>query len=713
MYIIHVIYEKEKIRMKRIFKNVLHYKSGVAVILLLLVIQAFCDLTLPQFTSEIIDVGIQNKGIEHIVPEKVPEMMYQAALANMNEGEKALWESSYRSIAGGYERTVNDSEELERLDHELLIPIVVTLQSEMQTSREEVEQLLASTGEDILHSMGIAFAVYCNDAMGVDLEAKQMSYLWISAGKMLGLAFIILITSVIVSLLAARIGASIGRNLRSGIFRKTVGFSNTELDHFSTASLITRSTNDIQQVQMASTMLLRMLLYAPIIGLGGVYKVAQTGANMGYIVAIAVLIIFAFVMVLMSIAMPKFKIMQTLIDNLNLISREILTGLSVIRAFGREEQEEKRFDQANRELTRTQLATNRVMTFMMPGMMLIMNGLVVAITWISANRIDAGALQVGEMTAFITYSMQIVMAFLMLTMMSVMIPRAGVAAERIEQVLETEVVIKDNGMKTAQTEGRNQGVVKFEHVSFRYPGAKENVLEDISFESRPGMTTAIIGSTGCGKSTLVNLIPRLYDNTEGSITLDGNNIREYTIEDLRNRIGLVPQKGVLFSGTITSNLKFGDKDATEEQLQDAIEIAQASKFVSEKEDGLESAIAQGGSNVSGGQKQRLAIARAIIKNPKVYIFDDSFSALDMKTDVLLRKALADKVADSTMIIVAQRISTIMNAEQILVLDEGRIVGKGTHAELMNSCEVYREIACSQLSQAELDGKFGKEGMDNE
>ena len=471
------------------------------------------------------------------------------------------------------------------------------------------------------------------------------------------------------------------------------------MDKFSTASLITRTTNDIQQIQMVIVMMLRMILYAPILGIGGIVKVFNTGAGMEWIIGLAVLIILGIVMILMVVAMPKFKLMQKLVDAVNLVSREILTGLSVIRAFRREEKEEQRFDEANKKLTKTTLFTNRVMTFMMPLMTFIMYGITVLIVWVASNKIDDGTLQVGAMTAFITYTMQIVMSFLMLTMMSIMLPRSAVAADRIDEVLKTESSIKDTD--SPEKLENVKGVLEFNDVSFKYPGSNENAIADISFKAEPGKTTAIIGSTGCGKSTLVNLIPRLYDVTQGSITLDGHDIRNITMKDLREELGYVPQKGILFSGNIASNLRFGKEDATDEQIEEAAQIAQATEFIESKNARYETPIAQGGTNVSGGQKQRLSIARAIAKNPKIYIFDDSFSALDLKTDAALRKALASKVGDSTVIIVAQRISTILHAEQILVMDEGRIVGRGTHSELLENCEVYRQIAKSQLSEKEL------------
>ncbi len=562
-----------------------------------------------------------------------------------------------------------------------------------------MKNTIDTMGSSLVKTTGIAYAIACDKAAGVDVDKIQKTYLVYAGLKMVGMALLMGVVTVLVGFFASKVAAGIGMTLRENVFKKVVGFSNAEMDRFSTASLITRSTNDIQQIQMVSVMLLRMVAYAPILGIGGVLKVVQTGAGMGWIIVLAIIVIIGYVLLLMSSAMPKFKLMQKLVDRINLVSREILTGLSVIRAFGREDTEEERFDAANKDLTKTTLFTNRVMTFMMPGMMMIMNVLTVGIVWFGAKKIDAGSMQVGAMTAFITYAMMIVMSFLMLTMMSIMLPRAAVAAERIDEVIQTESSIVD--IDEPETLTTHNGRIAFEHVCFRYPGATEDVLHDIDFVAEPGKTTAIIGSTGCGKSTLVNLIPRLYDVTDGKITLDGKDIRRIAMSDLREEIGYVPQKGILFSGTIASNLRFGKGDATEEEIERAADIAQATEFIDVKEDRYDSAIAQGGSNVSGGQKQRLAIARAIAKNPKICIFDDSFSALDLKTDAALRGALSENVTDSTIIIVAQRISTILHAEQILVLDEGRIVGKGTHEELLEHCEVYRQIAESQLSASEL------------
>lgn len=764
--------------MKRIFKNLIPYWKTIILIVLLLMVQAYCDLSLPQYTSDIIDVGIQNGGVEHITPEKITSKEFREAQIFMNDDEKDLWQSAYTKDGDLYHLNVTDEKKLDDLDDKLLTSIVLTYQlghmseadfkdtvketmeknpqtapmaeqiddmsisdieklmhtdidsfkaedeegnmavyvdmrplmedmiasgqmdnSMVKESRKSMEDMISSTGAETLHSMGAAYAVSCNEAAGLDVDDMQMSYLWSEGLKMFMMALLMLAAAIFVSFLAARVGAGVGRDVRGKVFHNVVGFSNAEMDQFSTASLITRSTNDVQQIQMVTAMMLRIVLYAPIIGLGGVYKVAQTGANMEWIIALAVLVIIGFVGILVSITMPKFKVMQKLVDALNLVSREILTGLSVIRAFGREQTEEQRFDVANQNLKKTQLFTNRVMTFMMPGMMMIMNCLVILIMWVSAHRIDTGDLQVGAMTAFITYSMQIVMAFLMLTMMSIMLPRAGVAADRIDEVIRTHSSIEDAAEPKQIIEPK--GVLEFDNVCFKYPNAKEDVLHNISFRAEPGKVTAIIGSTGAGKSTLVNLIPRFFDVTSGQITLDGEDIRGVAMKDLRQTIGFVPQKGVLFSGTIASNLRFGNKDATDEQVRTAAEIAQADDFIEEKDEKYDSYISQGGSNVSGGQKQRLAIARAIAKDPKVFVFDDSFSALDMKTDAKLRKALESKVSGATEIIVAQRISTILHADQILVLDDGEIVGKGTHEELLTECDVYRQIAKSQLSAKEL------------
>jgi ATP-binding cassette subfamily B multidrug efflux pump len=542
--------------------------------------------------------------------------------------------------------------------------------------------------------------------LGYDLNAIQRNYLLITGAKMLAMTLLMVAAAIGVGFIGAKTAAAIGRDLREKLFTKVIGFSNADINKFSTASLITRSTNDVQQVQQVSVMMLRIVLYAPIIGIGGIIKVMGTDTGMGWIIGVAVGAVLSLVLVLMVVAMPKFKKMQSLVDRVNLVSREILTGTMVIRAFSREKHEEERFDKANRELMSTQLFTNRVMSMMMPAMMLIMNAITVLIVWMGAKGIDIGRMQVGDMMAFITYTMQIVMAFLMITMISVMLPRAGVAADRIEEVLNTRETITDK----ADTENTDRkltdckGVVEFRNVSFRFDGGSENAISGLSFKAEPGKTTAIIGSTGCGKSTVVNLLDRFYDVTEGSITLDGVDIRDMSQKELRSHIGLVPQKGVLFSGTIESNIKYGGDFVTDEDMKEAAAIAQAAEFIDSRKDGYAESIAQGGTNVSGGQKQRLSIARAIAVKPKVYVFDDSFSALDFKTDAALRKALSKRTKDASVIIVAQRISTIMNADQIILLNEGRTVGKGTHRELLKNCPEYLEIAKSQLSEAELAGE---------
>jgi len=724
--------------MFKIFRYMKDQWYWIVFVIVLLIVQAQCDLSLPEYTSKIIDTGIQNQGIEHGVPELITGEEYQKLTMFMTKEEQADWESIYEETDdGNYHLTITeDPERWTEADQEFQTVILLNasmrkmseesiqtmtekmLQAQesdrdqmIRQMREEMESQTEQIGSTMLTSIAISYAAEEYQAAGGDIHALQRQYLLKTGGKMLALTLLMAAAAIAAGFLAARIGAKVGMELRGKVFKKVVTFTNREMDQFSTASLITRSTNDIQQVQMVSTMMLRMLIYAPILGIGGVIHVLNTGAGMEWIILVAVVTILVFVGILMKIAMPKFKQMQQKVDGLNLISREILTGLMVIRAFVREDVEEERFDDANKDLTKTMLFTNRVMTFMMPVMMLLMNGLSVLIVWVAANRIDAGVMQVGTMTAFITYTMQIVMAFLVICMFSIMLPRAGVAANRIEEVLDTEVLVQD-------TEGAGEltdvkGYVEFHHVDFKYPGAEECVLEDIDFTAEPGKTTAIIGSTGCGKSTLIQLIPRFYDVTNGRITIDGTDIREVTQESLRNQIGLVPQKGILFSGTIASNLRFGKEDATEAELEKAAEIAQATEFINEKSEKYDSSIAQGGSNVSGGQKQRLSIARAIAKNPKIYIFDDSFSALDFKTDAALRKALGDNVKDSTVIIVAQRISTILHADQILVLDDGRIVGKGTHESLLKDCEVYQQIARSQLSEQEIAKSQGKEAGSNE
>lgn len=574
------------------------------------------------------------------------------------------------------------------------------LVSEMEKQTEELP-------DTIIEQAAVSYVKGAYTDLGIDMDGLQFRYLFATGAKMIGLAFLGMAASVLVGFLASRVGAAAGRDLRGRVFKKVVGYSSNEFDHFSTASLITRSTNDIQQVQFIIVMLLRIVLYAPILAIGGVVQVFQTNVSMSWIIGLAVVLIALVVLLLFAVAMPKFKSLQKLVDRVNLVMREILTGLPVIRAFSTEKHEEERFDKANMNLMKTNLFVNRAMTFMMPIMMLIMNGISVLIIWSGAHGINDGQMQVGDMMAFIQYTMQIIMGFLMICMLSVMLPRAAVAADRVEEVLSSETMIHDP--KQPQSFEKNEkGVLTFDHVSFRYPGADENVLEEITFTAKPGETTAIIGSTGSGKSTLVNLIPRFYDVTEGSIRLDGVDIREVTQHDLREKLGYVPQKGLLFSGDIASNIMFGNPEGSEQEMKEAAQIAQATEFIEAKPHKYESPISQGGSNVSGGQKQRLSIARAIARHPEVFIFDDSFSALDFKTDAALRRALKQQTKESTVLIVAQRISTILNAEQIIVLDDGKIAGMGTHKELLRNCEVYKQIAASQLSEKEL-----RDGMQSE
>lgn len=710
--------------MRKVIKNFKPFWKSIIVIFIFLCIQAVCDLSLPTYTSNIIDTGIQNKGITHILPEEMTKADYDSFCSLLTKEEKEELASYYKITDQIYSKENLSSQEEAQADETYLIPMLLHAQmSKMTTAqlqamqekqiasqqdpetsllqiRSSIEKKIETTGTSLVRSSAISQTIEMEEHAGIDLNQKQTSYLWKCGGIMLGMALIMALATIVVGYFASRIGAGIGKTIRNQMFEKVVRFSNAEMDRFSTASLITRTTNDVQQIQLVSTLLLRMIAYAPILGVGGVIKVWQTGAGMGWVIGLTLLVLFGFVGLLMSIAMPKFKIMQTLIDQVNLVAREILTGLSVIRAFGREQKEEERFDQANKALTKTTLFTNRVMTFMMPGMMLIMYGLTILIMWVASHKIDQGVMEVGTMTAFIIYAMQIVLSFLMLSVMSIFLPRAIVSANRIDEVDKTAISIVDT--KTPQElPAETKGELTFSHVSFRYPNANEDVLHDINFTAKPGEITAIIGSTGCGKSTLVQLIPRLYDVTQGQILLDGISIDQLSLHTLRAAIGFVPQKGILFSGTIASNISYGNPSASLEEIQEAATVSQAMEFISEKENTFDSEISQGGSNVSGGQKQRLAIARAIAKKASIYIFDDSFSALDVKTDAAVRKALSKKMKESTVLIVAQRISTILHADQILVIDDGKIVGKGTHQSLMKKCEVYQQIAESQLSQEEL------------
>lgn len=700
--------------------------KSVVLIFMLLIFQASCDLTLPQFTSNLVDIGIQQNGIAHAAPAEMRDTTMEDLSLFLTDEEQALVSSCYEQSGDRWVRTTDDEKTLEQLDEAMSMPMVMldTIQSSDQIDRDalyarlesggitrehllgaesQMESQLSGMGGSTITQKAILFTQKEYEALGYDLHEMQMNYLLTTGGKMLALSLGMVAAAILVGLIASRTAAELAMHLRESLFTRVVSFGNEEMTKFSTASLITRSTNDIQQVQMVIVMLLRIVLYAPILGVGGIFRVMRTETSMAWIIAVAVGAVMCLVAVLMGVALPRFKKMQTLIDNLNLVAREILTGLPVIRAFSRETHEEERFDGANIVLTRTQLFTNRVMTFMMPCMMLIMNVVTVAIVWFGAHGVDLGNMQVGDMMAFITYTMQIIMSFLMISMISIMLPRAGVAADRINEVLTTEPRIRDKAKVEDDELTDCRGEVVFDDVSFRYPDADADVLEHISFTAKPGQTTAIIGSTGAGKSSLLNLIPRFFDVSYGRITIDGIDIRNLSLHKLHEVLGYVPQKGVLFSGDIESNLKFGGADISDAQMEQAAEIAQATEFIESKPDRYQTPIAQGGTNVSGGQKQRLSIARAIAKNPKIYLFDDSFSALDYKTDAALRRALSERVHDATTIIVAQRISTILHAEQIIVLDEGKVAGIGTHEELMKTCATYQEIARSQLSEKELGG----------
>lgn len=719
--------------MIKILKHLGKSWAWVPVIFALLMAQAYCDLALPQYTSDIVDAGIQQGGIENAALDEIRGESFEKLLmfdksgalveyydiqSDGNRGKASEPNIDIISAAIDYPAAVVyalDHMDSSMLPDEMQLPEGMKITDVLFAMPEEQRSVIITEinkqfegySEIMLSQMAVEFAREELIAQGADMDKIQMDYILGKGVKMIGLALAMMFITIIVGFLAARISALFGMSVREKVFRRVVSFSNAEMDKFSTASLITRSTNDIQQIQMVIVMMLRMVLYAPILGVGGVVKVVRTGTGLGWIIFVAVAAILVLVSILMSVAMPKFKSMQKLVDRLNLVTREILTGLPVIRAFSREKHEEERFDEASTNLMKTQLFTNRTMSVMSPFMTMIMNGISVLIVWFGAKGIDSGDMQVGDMMAFLTYTMQIVMSFLMLTMISIMLPRAAVSANRINEVLSTDSSVLDS--ENAASEGITSGKVVFDNVSFHYNGSDENVLQNISFTASPGETTAIIGSTGSGKSTLINLIPRFFDTTEGTVTIDGRNVRDLTMHYLRENIGIVPQKGVLFSGTIDSNLRFGCENASAEQLAEAAEIAQATEFIEAKPEKYESPISQGGTNVSGGQKQRLSIARAVAKKPKIYIFDDSFSALDYKTDAALRKALSEKVADSTVIIVAQRISTILHAEQIIVLDEGRIAGIGTHKELLKTCEVYKQIASSQLSEEELNSvDTGKE-----
>lgn len=742
--------------MRKLFQFLKPYAPRVLLILCVLVVQAYCDLSLPTYTSNIVNVGIQQSGIDEEIPENISEEEMNRLLLFVSEDDRqdiqdAYEKSSERFDYDGEVLTLKDSvksdnEKLDALTEEMKLPMMLTagfedgsdttkpmegqLKEQMSqvpgiekmsvfdifgmmddTQRsaivDKITEQMDKMPDSILDQAAISYVKSTYEQIGLDTGHMSTVYILKTGAKMLGLAALGMAASILACLMASRVGAKVGRGLRRDTFRKVIGFSNAEFDKFSTASLITRSTNDIQQIQFLTVMILRIVLYAPIMAIGGILKVSKTNVDMFWIIGLAVLLIVMVVAVLFIVVMPKFKIVQNMVDKLNLVSREILTGLPVIRAFHTEKHEEERFDKANKDLTKLNLFVNRAMTFMMPTMMLVMNGITVLIVWVGGHSINDGAMQVGDMMAFIQYAMQIIMSFLMICMISVMLPRAAVSAERVDEVLKSETKIHDpKEPKTLPKNGKDE--VAFEHVSFHYPGAEEDVLHDITFTAKPGETTAFIGSTGCGKSTLVNLIPRFYDVTEGKITIDGQDVRDLTQHELRDKLGYVPQKGVLFSGNIASNIMFGNPAGSEQEMTEAAQIAQAVEFIDTKPERYKSPISQGGANVSGGQKQRLSIARAIAKHPDVYIFDDSFSALDYKTDTVLRSALKEKTTDSVVLIVAQRISTILHAEQIIVLDDGKIVGKGTHEELLKTCDAYYQIAASQLSESEL-----KEAMKEE
>lgn len=747
--------------MKKLLKYLRPFAGAIIVAIMLLFVQAISDLSLPSYMSNIVNIGIQQKGIEDAVPKAIKSSELNKLLLFTNSDDKKVVEDNYKLIRkeelsnDDYEKYIKQYPELanediyvldtkskdvkRKLNEILGRPMLITSLFEsgdatkvmgdsgnvmaapegvdmanmdpfMMLSNMPKEQVLEiikginekldEMPESMVTQSAVTYVREQYKELGIDIDKVQTNYLFMAGAKMLGVALIGTIAAVIVTFIAARIAAALGRNLRKDVFNKVVGFSNAEFDRFSTASLITRTTNDIQQIMMLIVMGLRIVFYAPILGIGGIVKVVKSGAGMGWVIVVAVVSILSLVAVLFVFAIPKFKMVQKLVDKLNLVTRESLTGMLVIRAFSTEKYEEEKFERANMNLTKTNLFVNRAMSMMMPLMMFIMNGVTLLIVWVGSHRVDSGVMQVGDMMAFMQYVMQIIMAFLMISMVSVILPRALVSAGRVSEVLNTDIAIK-NIENPVSFKVEEKGEIEFKNVSFKYPGADEYILKDINFKAKSGETTAFIGSTGSGKSTLINLIPRFYDVTSGEILIDGENIKNVSLHDLREKIGFVPQKGMLFSGTIESNLKYGGEHISDEYMHKAAEIAQATEFISSKESGFNTEISQGGTNVSGGQKQRLAIARALAKNSEIFIFDDSFSALDFKTDAKLRKAINEELSDSTLLIVAQRISTIMNADQILVLDEGKVVGKGTHKELMENCEVYRQIALSQLSKEEL------------
>ena len=747
--------------MLNLLKHLKPFVGSMILAVALLFVQAICDLSLPDYMSDIVNVGIQQGGVENAVPKVIKSSEMKKLFIFMDDNQKTVVDDNYilldkdnlttdeyNKYLKNYPELENESiyklntkekEKLDKLNNIFGKPMLIVSMLEskglsgvpgidgmatqgmdlstmdpfevlnmmpkdqIDSMLSNVDEKLADMPESMITQSATSYVKEQYKDIGINTDKLQSNYVIVAGVKMVGIALISMVATVFVSFIAARVGAALGRNLRKDVFNKVVGFSNTEFDEFSTASLITRTTNDIQQIIMLVVMGLRIVFYAPILGIGGVIKVINTGASMGWVIGVAVISILLLVIVLFTFAMPKFKSVQKLVDRLNLVTRESLTGMLVIRAFSTQKYEEDKFEVANKNLTKTNLFVNRIMTTMMPLMMFIMNAITLLIVWVGAHRIDEGIMQVGTMMAFMQYTMQIIMAFLMISMVSVILPRAMVSAQRVSEVLNVDVVVKDSD--NLQTFNHDEkGTIEFKNVSFRYPGADEDVISNVSFKALPGETTAFIGSTGSGKSTLINLIPRFYDATEGEILIDGVNIKNVSQYDLREKIGFIPQKGLLFSGTIESNLKYGGDHISDEDMIKASEIAQAMEFINSKEEKFNTEIAQGGTNVSGGQKQRLAIARAIAKKPEVFIFDDSFSALDFKTDAKLRKAINTELRESTLLIVAQRISTIMNANQIIVLDEGKVVGKGTHKELMKNCEVYQQIALSQLSKEELSNE---------
>ena len=764
--------------MTKLFKYLKQSWVAIFTILILLALQATTELSLPTYTSNIVNVGIQQSGIENATIKAIRESEMNKLTTFMNDSDKEKVLDNYKLVNKDnlskeefnnykkeypvikkeslYVLSTKDKDTIDKLSNILSKPMLivynmenssdnkltesmmlkVTGQNNMSANmdksqmakfmddngnfdifayinampKEQKKEMLSQIDEQfvnlpdaMLGQGAIKFVKAEYKAMGVDIDSIQMNYIFVTGLKMIGITIISVICSITVGFIAARVAATLGKNLRAMTFKKVMNFSKKEISEFSTASLITRSTNDIQQIQQMMVMMLRMVFFAPFMAIGGIIKALSTNLSMSWIIGLGVVCVFGIVLVMFTVVMPKFKILQNLVDRLNLVTREILTGLGVIRAFSNEKFEEDRFDVANKDLTKVNMFVNRMMSCMMPAMMLIMNLISILIVWVGAKNIDLGNMQVGDMMAFIQYTMQIVMSFLMISMVSVMMPRAAVSANRIDEVLTTDISIKEID-KVEEFNDNKKGLVEFKNVSFQYPDADEKILHDISFTAKPGQTTAFIGSTGSGKSTLINLIPRFYDVTEGEIKVDGVNIKNASIHDLRERIGYVPQKGVLFSGTIDSNIKYGNKTASEEVVETASRVSQATEFIDSKPDRYETPIAQGGSNVSGGQKQRLSIARAIAKEPEIYIFDDSFSALDFKTDAKLRRALKEETGDATVLIVAQRISTILHAEQIVVLDQGKIVGIGNHKQLLKNCEVYKEIALSQLSKEELENE---------